>query len=155
MKMLDLPNHVTWKMTMGMLSMPPETAANFISHGWKLVDAEKSTLSCESFSNFIRDSAGEFTVAKEIYAGLPSGWFSDRSSAYLASGRPVVTQASGFDRWLPTGEGLFSFQTMQEAADALNRIAGDYPRHSAAARRIAEEHFDSKKVLVELLDRIM
>jgi hypothetical protein len=100
-------------------------------------------------------SAGEFTVAKEIYAGLPSGWFSDRSSAYLATGRPVVTQASGFDQWLPTGEGLFSYRTAEEAAAGLNVIAEDYPRHATAARGIAERFFDSKIVLAELLENIL
>ncbi|HEX4056478.1 MAG TPA: hypothetical protein VHX86_19630 [Tepidisphaeraceae bacterium] len=155
MKMLDLPRRVPWRMTMGMQSMPAETAGQFAAHGWNVVDAEKSTLSCDAFGDFIRASAGEFTVAKEIYARLPSGWFSDRSSAYLASGRPVVAQESGFDRWLPTGEGLFSFATVDDAATALNEIARDYPRHAAAARRIAEEHFDAKKVLSRLLEKIL
>jgi hypothetical protein len=155
MRMLDLPRRVSWKMTMGMQAMPPETAREFSDHGWNLIDAEKSTLSCEAFADFIRASAGEFTVAKEIYTGLPSGWFSDRSSAYLASGRPVVTQGSGFDQWLPTGEGLFSFSTMNEAANALNKIAEDYPKHATAARKIAEQHLDSKKVLAELLSAVL
>jgi len=155
MKMLDLPSRVPWEMTMGMLSVPQETARQFTAHGWKLVNPEQATLSCESFAQFIRDSAGEFSVAKEIYAALPSGWFSDRSSAYLASGKPVVAQASGFDRWLPTGQGLFSFATAGESADALNAIAADYPRHAAAARRLAEDHFDSRKVLAELLQQIL
>ena len=69
--------------------------------------------------------------------------------------RPVVTQDSGFDRWLPTGEGLFSFRTMDDAADALNAIGREYPRHSAAARRVAEEYFDARRVLSELLDAVM
>ncbi|MGD0464890.1 MAG: hypothetical protein ABSB74_20590 [Tepidisphaeraceae bacterium] len=155
MNMLDLPRRVPWKMTMGMQAMPEATARVFADHGWKVLDAEKSTLSCQAFGDFIRASAGEFTVAKEIYTRLPSGWFSDRSSAYLASGRPVVTEASGFDRWLPTGEGLFSFETIDEAAAALNGIAKDYPRHAAAARKIAEEHFDAKKVLAELLAAVL
>jgi hypothetical protein len=155
MKMIDLPRRTKWKMTLGMLSMPKETVQEFEGHGWSVVDAEKSTLSCQAYSQFIAQSAGEFTVAKEIYAGLPSGWFSDRSSAYLASGRPVVTQASGFDRWLPTGEGLFSYTSVEEAADSLNAIAGDYPRHAKAARDIAERYFDSKRVLPELLEKVM
>jgi len=155
MKMIDLPSRVPWKMTMGMLSMPGETSKKFEEHGWTVVDPEKSTLSCEAFGDFIRGSAGEFTVAKEIYAGLPSGWFSDRSSAYLASGRPVVTQASGFDQWLPTGDGLFSYQTADEAAAALNTVAKDYLRHTQAARDIAGRYFDSKKVLGDLLSRVM
>jgi hypothetical protein len=155
MKMIDLPRRVPWEMTMGMLAMPEETSEKFTGQGWKFVDPEKATLSCESYGQFIRNSAGEFTVAKEIYAGLPSGWFSDRSSAYLASGRPVVTQASGFDRWLPTGDGLFSYETVDEAAVALNAIGADYARHAKAARSIAERFFDSKIVLQELLEQVM
>jgi hypothetical protein len=155
MKMLDLPARVPWTMTMGMLSMPPQTAAQFAAAGWNLLDPEQATASCEAYGDFIRQSAGEFTVAKEIYAGLPSGWFSDRASVYLASSRPVVTQASGFDRWLPTGDGLFSFQTVDQAANALNTIAADYPRHAAAARRIAQAHMDSSLVLNDLLERVM
>jgi hypothetical protein len=155
MKMLDLPRRVPWTMTMGMLAMPPQAAAQFTGAGWKLVNPEQATANCAAYADFIRGSAGEFTVAKEIYAGLPSGWFSDRGSVYLASGRPVVTQASGFDRWLPTGEGLFSFQTVDQAADALNTIAGDYPRHAAAARRIAQQFMDSNVVLSDLLQRVM
>jgi hypothetical protein len=155
LKMIDLPRRVEWDMTLGMLSMPKSTADEFVSHGWKMVDAEKSTLSCQAFGDFIRSSAGEFTVAKEIYAGLPSGWFSDRSSAYLASGRPVVTQETGFADWLRTGKGLFSYRTVDEAAAALQEIAGDYVGHSKGARRVAEEFFDSKKVLADLLARLL
>jgi hypothetical protein len=155
MKMIDLPSKVPWKMTLGMLSMPEKTAAEFTSHGWKIVNAEQSTLNCPTFADFIRASAGEFTVAKEIYAGLPSGWFSDRSAAYLASGKPVVTQETGFADWLPTNQGLFSYKTPEEAAVALNAIAKDYSRHSTAARTVAEQYFDSKKVLPELLESIM
>jgi hypothetical protein len=156
LKMIDLPKQVfAWTMTLGMLSMPKETSDEFARHGWNLIDPEKATLSCEAYADFIRGSAGEFTVAKEIYAGLPSGWFSDRSAAYLASGRPVVTQASGFDQWLPTGEGLFSYQTVDEAAEALNEIGTDSTRHELAARRIAEQYFDSRKVLNELLTAVL
>ncbi len=155
MKMLDLPRRVPWEMTMGMLSMPEPTAQQFTDHGWKLVNPEQATISCQAYGDFLRASAGEFTVAKEIYAGLPSGWFSDRSSAYLASGRPVVTQDSGFDQWLPTGQGLFSFQTAEQAADELNKIALDYPRNAAAARAIAEKYFDAKTVLTALLNRLL
>ena len=155
MKMIDLPERVKWEMTMGMLAMPGATAENFGKHGWKFVNPEQATLSCRSFADFLRASNGEFTVAKQIYAGLPSGWFSDRGAAYLASGRPVVTQGSGFDRWLPTGEGLFSIDTVEQAADALNKISADYNRHSTAARRIAGEFFDSNTVLSRLLEKIL
>ena len=155
LKLKALPEKVKWEMTLGMAGMPKPMVADFTTQGWKLTDPEKATLNCENYQRFIADSAGEFTVAKEVYAGLPSGWFSDRSSVYLASGRPVVTQDSGFDRWLPTGEGLFSFRGLEDAAAALNAIDQDYPRHAKAARQIAENYLDSAKVLPELLDKVL
>lgn len=155
MKMMDLPRRVKSPMSLGMSGLPKEMSQQFEARGWHLADPEKATISTASYRTFIQESAAEFTVAKGIYAGLPSGWFSDRSAAYLATGRPVVTQHSGFDQWLPTGEGLFSYQTLDEAVGAVNAIADDYPRHSAVARHIAEEHFDSTKVLGELLERVM
>jgi len=155
MKMLDLPAKTSWEMTLGMQAIPTEVKQQFESHGWRWTDPESASISCPAFADFIRASAGEFTVAKEIYSGLPSGWFSDRSSAYLASGRPVVTQASGFDRWLPTGEGLFSFSNINEAATALNAIVSDYDRHSRAAREIAKKYLDSSVVLPRLLENVM
>jgi hypothetical protein len=155
MKLIDLPGKVPWRMTLGMEAMPPASAHEFSSHGWQIVDPETASLSCTGFRGFVQNSAGEFTVAKQIYADVPSGWFSDRSAAYLASGRPVVTQATGFDRWLPTGQGLFSYQTAEEAAAALQIIAADYPTHSEAARALAEAQFQSGKVLTELLNQLM
>jgi hypothetical protein len=154
MKVIDLPRRTQWELAIGMSTMSPAAKQQFTEHGWQLLDPEAATISCESYQGFIQNSAGEFTVAKEIYAGLPSGWFSDRSAAYLASGRPVVTQASGFDRWLPTGDGLFSYNTIDDAADALDKISAAYAHHSAAARRLAERYFDSNAVLTELLDRV-
>ena len=154
-KLLDLPRRTRWSLRPAMQGVPSETRELFEQHGWSFTDAERATLSPRAFGDFIRGSAGELTVAKEIYSGLPSGWFSDRSAAYLASGRPVVTQDSGFDRWLPTGQGLFSFRTIDEAANALEAIAADYAHHSAAARRVAEEHFDARRVLRDLMDAIL
>lgn len=155
MKLIDLPSLVPWRMELAMQAMPARMHQKFMEHGWSLVDPEPASISPWAFARYIQDSAGEFTAIKEIYAGLPSGWFSDRSAAFLAGGRPVVAQESGFGRWLPTGEGLFAFSTPQEAADALKRIAEDYPRHAQAARRIAETYFDARKVLAELLQRAL
>jgi hypothetical protein len=155
MKMLDLPSRTSWEMSLGMQAMPQDVRKLFESHGWHLTDPESASISCRAYGDYIRAASGEFTVAKEIYSGLPSGWFSDRSSAFLASGRPVVAQASGFDRWLPTGEGLFSFQTIDEAAAALNTINTDYAHHSRAARDIAEKNMEAEVVLGRLLERIM
>ena len=152
MKLKSLPSRVPWNMTLGMAGMPKEVSSDFEAHGWKMVDPEQASMSCPTMQDFIRTSAGEFTVAKEIYTELPSGWFSDRASIFLASGRPVVTQDSGFDQWMPTGEGVFSFRTIEDAAHALNEIARDYERHSREARRIAEQCLDARKVLQSLLD---
>jgi hypothetical protein len=103
------------------------------------------------YRRFIEGSLAELGVAKGGYVGTRSGWFSDRSACYLAAGRPVVLQATGFEDVLATGEGLFAFDTVDEAAEAMARIRADYPRHSRAAREIAREHLDSDRVLRELL----
>jgi Glycosyl transferases group 1 len=86
-----------------------------------------------------------------LYVRARSGWFSDRSVCYLAAGRPVVTEDTGFGKFVPTGTGLLAFGTMEEAVDALARVDADYARHGAAARRIAEEHFGAVPVLGRLL----
>ncbi len=155
MKLLDLPSRTNWDLCLAMQSMFPEVQQQFRQRGWQISDSEQATSDCKSFQQFIHDSAAELTVVKQIYASILTGWFSDRSACYLASGRPVVTQSTGFERWLPTGEGLLAFTNIDEAADAIARVESDYPRHSRTARRIAEEHFDSRKVLTELLDAVM
>ena len=155
MKLLDLPRQTRWRMEMAMASLPDPTRTQFESHGWRFTDPTAASISTDAYRNFIQSKAGEFTVAKQIYAGLPSGWFSDRSAAFLASGRPVITQSSGFERWLPTGEGLFHFATPDDASGALAEIASDYPRHARAARGLAETHFDARRVLDDLLDRVI
>jgi glycosyltransferase involved in cell wall biosynthesis len=82
------------------------------------------------------------------------GWFSDRSVCYLASGRPVIAQETGFSRFLPTGAGLFTFETVEEVLADIEELNSDYQQHSRAARYVAEEHFDSDKVLAQLLQRV-
>lgn len=121
-------------------------------HGWSVHDASLLDPP-DRYRDYIRGSSGEFTVAKDQYTRLRTGWFSDRSACYLAAGRPVVTQATGFEAHLPTGEGLFSFDDTATAAAALEAIAGDYARHAAAAHEIAREHFAYDRVLPGLLDR--
>ncbi len=154
MKLLDLPRRTEWPLEMAMAALPHATRTQFESYGWRFTDPTAASISTDAYRQFIQSKAGEFTVAKQIYAGLPSGWFSDRSAAFLASGRPVITQSSGFEQWLPTGEGLFQFATPDDAAAALNTIAADYPRHARVARRIAEQYFDAKVVLRRLLDEL-
>jgi hypothetical protein len=93
-------------------------------------------------------------VAKGMYVQANSGWFSDRSICYLASGRPVLAQDTGLARHYPTGEGLLTFATLDEARAGVEAIERDYPRHSRAARALAEAHFDSDQVLSTLLRRL-
>ncbi|MBC7784253.1 MAG: hypothetical protein H7144_10470 [Burkholderiales bacterium] len=154
MKLLDLPRRTDWRMEMAMASLPDAVQRQFTDNGWGFTDATSASISTDAYRNFIRAHAGEFTVAKQIYAGLPSGWFSDRSACFLASGKPVITQSSGFEKWLPTGDGLFSFSSIDDAALALASITKDYARHSAAARSVAEQYFDARIVLSELIDRM-
>jgi hypothetical protein len=108
----------------------------------------------ESYREFIQLSRAEFSVAKSGYVKSGSGWFSDRTACYLASGKPAVVQSTGFERRLSTGEGLLTFGTVPEAVAGIEAIESDYPAHAKAARRIAEEHFDSDLVLGSLLERV-
>ena len=93
-------------------------------------------------------------IAKNMYVASRSGWLSDRSICYLASGRPVVAQDTGFSELYPVGEGLLAFDDPDEAAAALEEVSSDYARHSAAARALAEEHFDSSVVIRRLLGEL-
>jgi hypothetical protein len=121
------------------------------SHGWRVIDAMAVSKNISPYRDYILASRGEFTVAKDQNVRLRSGWFSDRSACYLAAGRPVVTQDTGFGKLLPTGEGLFAFSTIEDAVAALDAIDSDYARHSGAARAIAEEYFRAETVLAKLI----
>jgi len=125
-----------------------------LDHGWRLRDAHEVSRSYRSYADYIRSSAGEFAVCKEVFVATRSGWFSDRSAAYLASGRPVVLQDTGFGEHLPCGDGLFAFASPEEAADAVARVAREPARHASAARAIAREHLDASVVLPRLLAEI-
>jgi hypothetical protein len=121
--------------------------------GWRLADPRRITASPWTYREYIAASRGEFSVAVNLEVKARTGWFSDRTAAYLASGKPVVVQDTGFSESLPCGEGLFAFRTLDDAAAAVEAIAADYPRHCAAARRIAEEYFDVDRVLRAILER--
>lgn len=121
--------------------------------GWHLADAALVTRTPSSYRDYIAQSRGEFSVAVNLEVKTRSGWFSDRTAAYLASGKPTVVQDTGFSDDLPCGEGLFAFRTLDEAASAIDEIQRDYRRHCAAARRIAEEHLDARRLLTGILDR--
>jgi hypothetical protein len=123
--------------------------------GWRLVDALDVGGDLDSYRDYIGDSMGEWSVAKHGYVKGSPGWFSCRSACYLACGRPAVVQDTGFSAALPTGKGLLSFETLDDAVAAIEEVVSHYPVHAEAARAIAEEHFGSDRVLKRLVDEAM
>ena len=123
-------------------------------HGWTVVDPKETAGTPERFRAYLAASDAEFSVAQEVYTATRSGWFSDRTAAYLACGRPALVQDTGLGRRLPVGEGLLTFTSIEEAARAATTVAGDWAGHGAAARAFAETHLDSDVVLGRLLARI-
>ena len=121
--------------------------------GWSVVDAHSISTTPELYRDYIEGSRAEFSVAKNVYVETRSGWFSCRSVCYLAAGLPVVVQDTGFSEFLPTGEGLLCFSSLEEAVDAITAVERDYEMHKEAARDVARKHFDSDKVLGDLLRR--
>jgi len=121
-------------------------------HGWHVRPSLEPTRDPWTYQCYIQASKGEFSVAKHGYVASRSGWFSERSAVYLASGRPVIAQDTGFSRVLPTGEGLLAFSSLDEATAALDDVRARYDRHWRAARELAAEHFDARKVLRSLVE---
>ena len=151
LRFLDLPRHTPQRLRLAMNPLDAAVEARIRAAGWDLVDPVPVSRDIHAYQGFIYASRGEFTVAKDIYVRPRSGWFSDRSVCYLAAGKPVVTQDTGFGKSIPTGQGLFAYATMEQATDALARINADYAAQGAAARRIAAEHFGAEPVLRRLL----
>jgi hypothetical protein len=120
-------------------------------HGWQVRDGLAVSSDPNAYREYIRRSVGEFTVAKDQNVALRTGWFSDRSATYLAAGRPVITQDTGFGSVLPVGEGLFAFSTLADAGEIVKEVRADYQRHSKASTEIARAHFSYERVLGSLL----
>ena len=152
-RFVDLPTRVSAKMEIAVAgAQTPRERLH--ANGWHVSDAHAVTASVASYLDYIRRSTGEFSVCKNVFVATRAGWFSDRSAVYLASGRPVVIQDTGIGNVLPCGEGLFAVDTVEAAADAIERITADPRRHSAAARAIAVEHLDTRVVLARMLREI-
>jgi hypothetical protein len=150
----ELPKLTTEKFVLA-LGIHPEEKKDvqaLRANHWEVLDPIELVGSPGRYREFIQGSKAEFGIAKSGYVVSRCGWFSDRSACYLASGRPVIAQDTGFDRFLPTGEGLFAFATMDEVLSAIGEMNRDYPRHRRAARALAEQYFDSRNVLTRLLD---
>jgi hypothetical protein len=122
------------------------------AHGWQVIDPRLTLPDPDAFRRYVQGSGAEFSVAQAVYVHTGSGWFSDRTVRYLASGKPVLVQDTGFSHNIPTGAGLLAFRTLDEAARLARHIIDEYPAHCAAARALAESHFESRKVLEPFLD---
>lgn len=126
----------------------------FAKNNWRFSDPNPLSVDHDLYKKYLQNSKGEFTVAKDQYVRLHTGWFSDRSACYLACGRPVITQETGFTRhYAGDRRGLFSFKTVDEIAEAVREINADYPAHCHAAYEIAADVFEAEKVLASLLER--
>jgi hypothetical protein len=134
------------------LGCPADLRERLRQAGWAVHDSLAVTRDPWTYQDYLRRSKAEFSVAKHGYVVCRSGWFSERSAAYLASGRPAVVEDTGFSDWLPTGRGVLGFRTAEEALAAVEAVNGHYDGHCRAARALAEEYFDAQKVLPRLLE---
>ena len=154
MKIISLPRRVpevALSVAVGQTVGRPFPANEATEQGWQVLDAQDAAADWIKYQQFIRESAGEFSVAKNTYVKANTGWFSCRSACYLAAGRPVVAQDTGWTHHLPHDQGLLSFSDVDQAADAIHRVIAEPQRHARQARQIAEEFFDSRRVLTDLL----
>ncbi len=149
---IDLPARAgpIFEIALGSESAPRDSLR---AKDWRLLDPLEVTRDPWSYQEFIRGSKAEWSVAKHGYVASRSGWFSERSAAYLASGRPVLTQQTGFTEWLPSGAGLLAFETLDEALAGLEEIDASYEHHCRAARELAEAFFGAQQVLTHLIER--
>jgi hypothetical protein len=152
-KFIDLPRRTPARMEIAVSgsNVPWEQLK---SYGWNVRDADDVTVSIDSFRDYILASKGTFTVAKHVFVATNSGMFAEREAYYMATGRPAVVEETGFSAYLPVGRGLFAVRTVEEAANAIDEIMGDFERHSRAAHEIAIEFFDAPRVLGKFLKEL-
>jgi hypothetical protein len=155
-KLLPLPTLVEDELELA-LDIDPADRSDIealLENGWELSDPAVVASDPSTYRNYIEASRAELMVAKGIYVDTRSGWFSERSIAYLASGKPVIAQDTGFSDRYPCGEGLIAFSDLDGARQGIEDVCADWPQHSQAAREIAEEHFEAGKVLKRLLEKL-
>lgn len=155
MRLLELPSYCSQKLELALSGSDSEIAEivkSLQAAGWLVRDGKRISANLSTYRTYITGSRGEFSVAKHAYVKTRSGWFSDRSVCYLAAGRPVVLQDTGFSDWLPTGHGVLAFSSLESAVDCIERVNADYSAQSLAARELAEQTFSYKVVLPRLLE---
>jgi len=157
LKFIELPRRCPARLELGLNAsgrlVEQDHLEQLADHGWHVVDGSRISARLETYRSFIRGSRGEFTVARDQYVRPRTGWFSDRSACYLAAGRPVITQDTGFGKHLPTGRGLFAFTTLEDVVQAIEVVETDYAAACRAAHAIAAEYFDAERVLASLMAR--
>ena len=149
LRVIDLPSKSPQRIKLGISGRVPKDLLT--KNGWELTDAVEATIDPFAYRAFIQASRAELGFAKAMYIKTHSGWFSDRTQCYLASGRPALVGDTGFSDVLPCGEGLLKYSSEQEILEGMQSIEQDYVRHSRRAREIAEEYFSADKVLRNLL----
>jgi hypothetical protein len=148
-KFLDLPAHVNVPLQVALSGAAPRDELR--RHGWQIVNAYEKSCTPDAYRDYLRASRAEWSIAKNAYVASRSGWFSTRSAAYLALGKPVVVQDTGFRPYYPIGAGIFPFITIDEAVESIACVESDYHRHCEAARATAEHEFAAEAVLTRLL----
>ena len=148
-RFIDLPRRVAVSLEIALGGAAPHDELN--SRGWRIVDAYRQSATMDVYQDYLNASRGEWSIAKQVYVALRSGWFSTRTAFYLAAGKPAVVQDTGWSAHYPTGDGLFAFTTLDEAAAGLAAVERDYAHHCAAARAVAARELDAGRVLSRLL----
>jgi hypothetical protein len=156
-KFFALPQRVPacqFELALEIHSAEQKDLAALEQYGWRLVDPKKTAGDPRAFQSYIQNSGAEFSVAQPVYVDTGSGWFSQRTAEYLASGKPALVQDTDLAGDLPTGDGLLTFTNLHQAVDGVEKIRANYAQHCRAARALAEDHFDSRKVLAKFLAEI-
>jgi hypothetical protein len=155
MRYLDLPQRSPRLFELAANIAPHDNTGDreaLLDHGWKIVDPHQVAASCKQFQRYIAGSRAELSCPKPVYRELRTGWLSDRSASFLASGRPVLAEDTGAGDHYPTGAGLVTFRTMEEAIQKVAEIDANYDFHSRSAREFAESYLDSQRTLTDMLD---
>jgi hypothetical protein len=152
---LDLPRVTSQPMELALSLIADDEFHELEARGWRIRDAHNLTSTPWDYQHYIQSSFGEFSCARPIYVRLNSGWVSDRTVCYLASGKPVVVQNTGPSDYLPSSAGMFRFRSPDSARRSLERVIADYEQQSKLARDLAEEHFDARNVAASVLERTL
>jgi hypothetical protein len=154
LRLLDLPGYTSQRLELAVSGASPEVVERLRTAGWSVCNGGDVSADLSTYQAYILGSRGEFSAAKHGYVKTHSGWFSDRSVCYLAAGLPIIVQDTGFSDWLPTGQGVLVFSSLEEAAECIEQVNADYPAHCRAAREITTQTFSYKVVLPRLLKAI-